>query len=490
MIDFRKVAQYRDVAAIAAQLTRLGLELPIDSTILTAADGSPLAAPLALFGSGARRLIAGNRWCIHPMEGWDAQRDGRPTDETLRRWRRFGESGAKLIWGGEAAAVRPDGRANPNQTMAIESNREGLKRLLETLRDGHRSIGEGTDDLVVGLQLTHSGRFSRPNDRTLEPTIAWPHPILDRRCGIADAPQLYVLQDDRIPELIADFVRAARLAADVGFDFVDIKACHGYLLHEFLGAHERPGPYGGDFDGRTRLLLEIVRAVREQVPSIAIGVRLNAFDCVAWERFDEASRPVPHDELKPYRWGFAIDRERPTEYDLSETIALLERLKQSGVIAVNLTGGTPYTAPHWQRPAAFPPTDGYPPPEDPLAGVVRHLQVGRVLKQAVPDLPLIGSGYTYLQDYLPQVAQAAVREGWIDGVGIGRMVLSHPELPQQTLRSGTVERKLVCRTFSDCTSAPRNGLISGCYPLDDHYRHREERERLNAAKRRAAGKSD
>ena len=113
-----KIAQLKSVEAFRSRLAELQLELPVDDTILSAAEGSPMSEPLP-FGS----LRAGNRWCIHPMEGWDATTDGRPTDLIYRRWRRFGISGAKLIWGGEAVAVRADGRANPNQLMINEQNK-------------------------------------------------------------------------------------------------------------------------------------------------------------------------------------------------------------------------------------------------------------------------------------------------------------------------------------------------------------------------------
>jgi 2,4-dienoyl-CoA reductase-like NADH-dependent reductase (Old Yellow Enzyme family) len=159
--------------------------------------------------------------------------------------------------------------------------------------------------------------------------------------------------------------------------------------------------------------------------------------------------------------------------DLAEPLDLLRILRDHGVVAVNLTAGSPYTAPHLQRPAAFPPSDGYPPPEDPLVGVWRQVNAARQAKQAVPGLVLIGSGYSYLQEFLPHAAQSLVRDGWIDLVGLGRMVLSYPELPADVLAGRDLKRKLVCRTFSDCTTAPRQGLRSGCYPLDAYYKSLE-----------------
>ena len=210
--------------------------LPCDDEIQTAAAGSPLAAPIEIGG-----FTVGNRWCIHPMEGWDANSDGAPTENTLRRWRNFGLSGAKLIWGGEAAAVQKDGRANPNQTLAIDENEAGIKALLDELLAAHQQKFGSTEDLLVGLQLTHSGRFCRPNSKILEPRIAYHHPLLDAKFGIAAEDESVVWTDDQLEDLIESYVRAAQLAQRTGYRFVDVKCCHGYLLHEFLSARLRSG---------------------------------------------------------------------------------------------------------------------------------------------------------------------------------------------------------------------------------------------------------
>src|SRR5687768_10147169 len=269
---YPKIAQLRSVADLRARLAELGCSLPIDDAVQTAAAGSPLAAPLKVAG---RRV--GNRWCIHPMEGWDANPDGSPSELTLRPWRRFGTSGAKLIWGGEAAAVQPDGRANPNQTLAIPSNKSGLAALLNECLTAHRGAFGAIDDLAVGLQLTHSGRFCRPNSKQLEPRIAYHHPLLDAKFGIDPHDNSVVFTDDELERLIDAYVAAAGLARDVGFPFVDVKCCHGYLLHEFLSARTRPGRFGGDFDGRTRVLFTIIRRIREAYPDLHVLVRLSIF---------------------------------------------------------------------------------------------------------------------------------------------------------------------------------------------------------------------
>ena len=112
------------------------------------------------------------------------------------------------------------------------------------------------------------------------------------------------------------------------------------------------------------------------------------------------------------------------------------------------------------------------------------LEVTAELAHEHPEVAVVGSGYSYLQDLLGHVAQAAVRRGDVASVGIGRMALSYPTLPADLLAGREVERRLICRTFSDCTTAPRHGLISGCYPLDDEYKDRPERVELAAIKRR------
>jgi NADPH2 dehydrogenase len=183
--------------------------------------------------------------------------------------------------------------------------------------------------------------------------------------------------------------------------------------------------------------------------------------------------PWPYHDALPYDCGFGVDAANPLALDLTEPLELLATLRDEGVCAVNLTAGSPYTVPHLQRPAAFPPSDGYPPPEDPLVAVSRQIDAARIAKGAVPGLVMVGSAYTYLQEYAAQAAQAVVRAGWIDAVGLGRMVLSCPEYPAETLAGRQPARGRICRTFSDCTTAPRHGLRSGCYPLDEHYKRLE-----------------
>ncbi len=469
-----RIASFRTPEALRAHLTKSRIGLEFDDA-LAPRDASPLARPLEADG-----VRVGNRFCILPMEGWDGTKDGAPSDLTRRRWRNFGRSGAKLIWGGEAAAVRLDGRANPNQLLVAEANLAALEDLRRGLVHEHcERFGAGADrDLYVGLQLTHSGRFSRPHEKDrAEPLTAYAHPVLDRRFPAGTR----LLADDELDRLVEDFVAAARLAGKAGYQFVDVKHCHGYLGHELLSARDREGRYGGPFENRTRFLREIVSGIRAEAPGLGVGVRISVFDTVPYRKGEEGVG-VPEAKARDYRWAFGLLDEEHLDAALGDCRALLRLLEELRVRFVCTTAGSPYYNPHVQRPALFPPTDSYLPPEDPLRGVARQIEATARLKAEFPGLVFVGSGYSYLQEWLPHVAERVVREGGVDFVGLGRMALSYPELPADVLSGAPLARKLICRTFSDCTTAPRNGFVSGCYPLDPFYAALPEAARLRELK--------
>ncbi len=498
-----RIPSLKTVADFRNHLAALGLELPCDDAIQRAPE-SPLAQAIPNLTINGRRV--GNRIAVQPMEGWDGTTTGGTTEEMRRRWQRFGESGAKMIYGGEAMAVRPDGRANPNQLILIEENRQDIAGLVQILRRAHRERFGTDDDLVIGFQLTHSGRFCKPTDKKrMEPRVAFRHPILDRKFNVTSDAQVFT--DAEIDELIQCYIRAARVAREAGADFVDVKHCHGYLLHEFLGAHTRPGKYGGSFENRTRILREIVAGIRAGGNPIDVGVRLSAFDFVPFKPDPAKSQPgklgpgIPEDftHCLPYRYGFGVNVNNPMEPDLAETFRFADLCAELGIKVLNLTAGSPYYNPHIQRPAAYPPSDGYQPAHDPLIDVARQINVVRQVKEHLmkcrrPEAAtasdirhsppaLIGSAYSYLQEYLPQVSQAVVRGGWTDMVGIGRVVLSYPGILADGLASGALTPKFICRTFSDCTTAPRNGIISGCYPLDRYYSSKPEAQQVKEIKK-------
>lgn len=469
---YPRVASFKSHDAFMSHLAELGIEFPCDEQIVN--NGNPLAEPLHFDG---RKV--GNRFCILPMEGWDGTLDGKPTELTTRRWQNFGRSGAKLIWGGEAVAVRPDGRANPNQLMISADNLAAIESLRLELCRAHRARFGVDDDLLVGLQLTHSGRYARPNQKTVsEPRTVQHNLALDTRLGIDGGAAIF--SDDELQELVEDFIHAAVLAQQAGFEFVDIKHCHGYLGHELLSGVDRDGRFGGSFENRTRFLREIVEGIHSRAQGLMIGVRVSIFDFLPFQPgLDQVGIADP---LGEPRFAFGSDVSG-FEVDLSEPSRFMELLKTLGIKLVCTTAGSPYYNPHIQRPAYFPPSDGYKPPEDPLVGVARQLRATAELKKKHPELIFVGSGYSYLQDWLPHAAQALVREGWVDSAGLGRMVLSYPDLPADVLTGERLTRKKVCRTFSDCTTAPRKGIVSGCYPLDPYYKVLEEHDRLKQAKK-------
>jgi 2,4-dienoyl-CoA reductase-like NADH-dependent reductase (Old Yellow Enzyme family) len=376
-------------------------------------------------------------------------------------------------------AVRHDGRANPHQLMLTPATQPSIGSLRDELVARHRErFGSNADgDLYLGLQMTHSGRFARPDVwNKPSPLAACHHPILDRRF---EAP-VRVFTDNELERLVEDYVRAARLAYACGFHFIDAKACHGYLGHELLGATPRSGKYGGSLENRMRFLTEVVQGIRSAVPRLGIGVRVSMFDTVP-HRKDAAGAGVP-EETNGAEPGFGVLAGDDLHGALAEGRALLAHLDGLGVRWICTSAGSPYYNPHIQRPALFPPLDGYDPPEDPLRGVARQIQATARLKAEFPGLVFVGSAYSYLQEWLPNVGQYNVRQGLADFIGLGRVALSYPELPADVLSGRPLRRTALCRTFSDCTTGPRMGAVSGCYPLDSFYEARPDAARIRAAR--------
>ena len=471
---YKRVAQLKSFEDFSDYLRNVGAKIPIKEQLSPPSESS-LGAPIQL-KSGQ---TIGNRFCILPMEGWDGTSDGLPTANTKRRWRNFAISGAKLLWGCEAVAVRQDGRANPNQLLINEKNLDEFKQLYEDLISDHKAEFGTSDDFLVGLQLTHSGRFAVPEaDWIRKPKILYRHSVLDQKFNIPiDHP---LLSDDEIDVLVDDFVKAAELAKKAGFQFVDIKHCHGYLGHEFLSAKGRNGKYGGALRNRLNFLESIVKGIKE-TSNIPVGIRLSIFDWMPFKK-DENGIGMPFSDTKAYQEAFGGDG-TGLGYDFTEVFELLQFLEDIGIELVCTTAGSPYYVPHIQRPALFPPSDGYQSPEDPMVGVARQIQATHEIKKSFPNLTIVGSAYSYLQEWLPNVAEAVIDAGMADFVGLGRMVLSYPEMPADILNGHSLKRKKLCRTFSDCTTAPRNKIISGCYPLDPYYKNLPEAKELKELKK-------
>ena len=465
MPRWTQIKNLATVAALRSHLEDLGVDIPLDDEVIPA---GPLAQPLAITDGSAGTFTSPNRWAVLPMEGWDGEDDGRPSDLVRRRWDRFAASGAGLVWG-EATAVRPDGRANPRQLVLDQTTVDDIAALRSRLDPSQ----------VTVLQLTHSGRYARPTGAGPAPKTVYQHPLLDARVASGAAE---VLTDDELDELVEQFIHRADLAHQAGFDFVDVKACHGYLGHEFLSAIDRPGRYGGDLEGRSRFLRSIIAGVRSRAPELGVAVRLSLFDFVP-HTAGSGGTGVP-ETLGPYPLAFGGDGSG-MGVDLTETHQVLDMLAELGVGLMCATAGSPYYVPHIQRPAYFPPSDGYQPPEDPLVGVARMIAAIAEITRQHPNMAFVAAGLSYLQEWLPNVGQALIAQGTAHAIGLGRMILSYPQMPADVMAGRQLDRRLICRTFSDCTTAPRSGLISGCYPLDDFYNQREERIQLAAYKKQA-----
>ena len=464
---YPRVASLKTPAAFRSHLDRSNIALQFDDVVDPA---GALAEPLLVDG-----VRVGNRFCILPMEGWDGTADGHPSDLTRRRWRNFGISGAKLMWGGEAVAIRHDGRANPNQLMLTRATQASIAGLRDELIAAHRDrFGSNADgDLYLGLQITHSGRFARPDVWNISaPLAACHHPILDKRFSSG----VRVLSDDELERIVDDYAAAAALAQECGYQFVDAKACHGYLGHEMLGATTRPGKYGGSIHNRMRFITNVIQAIRDAAPGLAVVVRVSIFDLVP-HRKSANGLGVP-EETTGEEPGFGVMQGEDMDSALNDGRALLRHLEALGVKWICISAGSPYYNPHIQRPAFFPPLDGYEPPEDPLRGVARQIDATARLKAEFPNLVFVGSAYSYLQEWLPHVGQYNVRNNLTDFVGLGRVALSYPDLPADVLAGKPLRRGAICRTFSDCTTGPRMGMVSGCYPLDPFYEARPEAERI------------
>lgn len=447
--------KYRTLPEIQGEVQRLNLSLCFST------DLAPLFEKVTVGGR-----TVGNAFCIQPMEGCDGTLDGKPDELTFRRYDRFGAGGAKLIWG-EAAAVVDEGRANARQLLLNDANAPDFSRLLERCRSAH-----GASDLLVGIQLTHSGRYSYRR-----PLLACHCPVLDpmtcadKSTGRSVGPGDPLVTDDYLARLVDHYVTAATHAYHIGFDFVDIKQCHRYLLNELLGARTRPGRYGGSFENRTRLARDIFTAIRTAVPDLMLATRLNVFDGVPFQKGasgvgEPAPWPVPLHTL----WG--VSATNSGEPDLSEPSAWIREMRRLGVMLFNVSMGNPYASPHLIRPFEYPPPDGYETPEHPLIGVDRHFRLTAALQHEFPDLAIVGSGYSYLQEFVPHAGAANRAARNVTFVGVGRAALAQPDFVRQLELHGHLDRKRVCRTFSYCTALMRSKhnelgqYATGCPPFD------------------------
>jgi 2,4-dienoyl-CoA reductase-like NADH-dependent reductase (Old Yellow Enzyme family) len=368
---------------------------------------------------------------------------------TRRRYRRYAAGGAGLIWV-EATAVRPDGRSNPRQLLLAEENVGAFAKLVEETRAAAKEEWGPAHRPLLILQLTHSGRFAKPEGAP-RPRIVQHNPYLDPLHGLP--PDYPLISDGELESIRDDYVEAADLAASAGFDGVDVKACHGYLVSETLAAHDREeSRYGGPFENRARLLLDIVRRIRGETPRQLVTSRLSATDTV------------------PFPFGFGMDPDEPEKIDLTEAKAVIARLAREGVLFLALSLGVPAWKPHFGRPFDKPVPDGELPKEHPLEGVARHLRVAGELQQAAPMVGIVGAGYSWLRAFAPGVGAAMVGAGRTAVIGWGRGALAYPDFASDLVREGRLDPRKVCTTCSLCSHLLRRQERVGCAVRDLMYK--------------------
>lgn len=374
-----------------------------------------------------------NRVVLHPMEGCDGNSDGSIGELTRRRYLRFAESGAGIIWF-EATAVSDECRANPRQLYINEGNKESYKNLVAEIKK--KALEKNGFEPIIIMQATNSGRWSKPNGYP-EPLIAYHNELWEK--GKEDLPYT-VVSDEYCDGVVKKYAEAARLASYAGFDGIDVKCCHGYLMSELLSAYDREGKYGGSFENRTRLYFDCLKAVFDnKSDSLFVTTRLNACDC-----FD-------------YPYGFGVDKDN--NIDLTETKKIISALSDMGIELINLTLGNPYLIPHINRPCLNSPEPGE-------VGEKRIYGVTKELQQAFPDMKFIMSGLSFMGRDSIDYAEKALEDGAVIFAGFGRMSFCYPTFYADYLKNGELDKSKCCLACGKCTELMRHGAVAGC-PVRD-----------------------
>ena len=424
----------KDLDGLAREAASLGVSVPFQE------DVSILSTPLAI-----GPLTAPNRFAAHPMEGFDSDENGAPSDLSFRRYRRYAEGGYGLIWC-EATAVLFEARSNPSQLWINEGNVGVFKELTAMTRKAAADAFGSDHRPVMVLQITHSGRYSKPRGRP-EPLIAHHSAILDPVHGLG--PDHPLLTDEYLDRLQDTFVAAARLARDAGFDGVDAKSCHRYLFAELYASFRREDSrYGGSFENRTRMVREIMERIKAEAPGIFVTTRMNVYDAI------------------PYPWGWGVDREDCMKPDLAEPLRLIKEFVRIGAPVLNCSIANPYFNPHFGRPYDHAILGADPPAEHPLEGVARFIGVTRRIQEANPELPVLASGYSWLRHLLPNVAAATLASGGAALLGLGRSSFAYPDAPKDVMTKGAMDPAKCCVTCSCCTQIMRDGGRTGCVIRD------------------------
>jgi 2,4-dienoyl-CoA reductase (NADPH2) len=415
--------KYKNADEIIGKAKELGYELPFSN------DLAPLLKPITIDGFSVQ-----NRFMVQPMEGYDSEPDGSPSTLTKRRYIRYAEGGSGIIWF-EATAVSADGRSNPGQLMITGKNLESFRSLVSETREA--ALKRGFKPLLV-IQLTHSGRYSKPEGKP-QPKVAARNPVLDKT-------EPYLLSDIDFQEIQDHYIIAAKLASEAGFDAIDIKACHGYLMIESLSAKGRMNSiYGGpDTVKRFRFMLETIDRLRDEVPGTMLTTRLNISDC--------------------YKGGFGVDEKG--QPDFTEPLRLVEEILKRDIRLINLSMGSPYFNPHITRPFDAPVPGNPVPEEHPIDGVMRMINGTALFQKRFPEINFAGSAYSYLRQFAPNVGAAVLKSEEATFIGFGRNSFAYPSMPADIIKTGRANPAKFCITCSGCTRLISKLRHGGCVIRD------------------------
>lgn len=420
---------YRTLEEVQEKAAELHLHLPF------AADTHRLAEPLTV-----RNITLPNRLGIAPMEGADSLPDGSPSEYTTRRYVKEAIGGSAVIWF-EAISIVEEGRSSRTQLLLTKDNVEAYKKLTEQVKEAGRKANGFAPYLI--MQANHSGRYSNPDNRPA-PMIAYRHPELEQYRAADDA---CIVTDDYLKGLEEMFEEAAKLAKEAGFDAVDIKSCHGYLLAELTSAYHRPGLYGGSYENRTRLLKNGILAAKVyEDDTFMVTSRLGIYDGYA------------------YPYGFGVSEESGLAPDFTEPIRLVRELhEQYGMDMIDLTMGNPYATTHVTRPFDV---GKYVADEHPFVGLWRMISGIGEVKKAVPGMTVFASAPTYLRQFADLYTAGAVEEGLCDGMLFGRMAFANPDFANEIIHTGRINEKKVCMTCGKCGDLIRAHKPTGCVIRD------------------------
>lgn len=420
---------YKTLEDVQAKAAQLGLSLPF------AADTSALTKPLTV-----RNITFPNRMGISPMEGADSLPDGSPSAYTRRRYVNEAIGGSAIIWF-EAISIVEEGRSSKTQLLLNRDNLDSYKELTAAVKEAGLKANGFAPYLI--MQANHNGRYSNPDNKPA-PIIAYRHPELEQYRAADDS---CIASDDYLKALEEKFGEAACLAKEAGFDAVDIKSCHGYLLAELSSAYNRPGEYGGSFENRTRLLRNGVQAAKVyEDDSFMVTARLGIYDGYA------------------YPYGFGVSPESGLTPDDTEPIRLVKELHERfGMDLINLTMGNPYATTHVTRPFD---KGKYQPDEHPFVGLDRMIHGIGAVRKAVPGMTVLASAPTYLRQFADLYSAGAIEEGLCDGMLFGRLAFADPDFANEIVKNGRINPKRVCMTCGCCGDLIRAHKPTGCVVRD------------------------